>query len=112
MPKTESPKKGNQAGIIPKNKLPGPIEAEARYRKNFPGAGAYVIMHDKPWNEQMTPQQLHSNMTKAPRQTMADELIAKSKHPEKSTPSPNDYTVNREKLLPSLGRGGGSLLAA
>ena len=102
----------NQASIIPRNKSPGPIEAEAKYRKQFPGSGAYTIMHDKPWNEQLSPRELHSNMDKAPRKMMADILKDNAKHPEKSTPSPNDYSVNREKFLPSLSKGGAALLQA
>ena len=37
-------------GMIPKNKTPGLIESEARYRRNFPGAGAYTLKHDKTWD--------------------------------------------------------------
>ena len=42
MPKTESPSKV-KSSIIPKSKAPGVIEKEAKYRKNFPGAGAYTL---------------------------------------------------------------------
>ena len=34
---------------INKSKAPGPIEAEANYRKNFPGAGSYTIPEAKTW---------------------------------------------------------------
>lgn len=51
MPKQGSPTKHARA-TINKNKTPGPIEAEAKYRRNFPGAGAYTLPHDLPWNEQ------------------------------------------------------------
>ena len=43
-------RKGSLNGMIPKNKTPGLIESEARYRKNFPGAGAYTLKHDKTWD--------------------------------------------------------------
>ena len=38
-------------GVIGKNKAPGNIEAEAKYRKQFPGSGAYVLTHDKTWDQ-------------------------------------------------------------
>ena len=40
MPKNEAtPKKKQPGGFIPKNKMPGPIESEMRFRRNYPGAG-------------------------------------------------------------------------
>lgn len=48
------------------------------------------------------------NMAKSPRRTMADDAEENAKKPEKSTPSPNDYNVNKLKFLPNLGRGGGA----
>ena len=39
MPKSGSPKKTKIAGVIGRNKSPGPIEAEIKLRKNYPGAG-------------------------------------------------------------------------
>lgn len=43
---------------------------------------------------------------------MADEIEDKAAKPEKCTPSPSEYNVKKDKILPNLGRGGGSLLAA
>ena len=111
MPKSGLPARG-RSGVIPKNKTPGPIESEARYRKQFPGAGAYSLVHDKPWNEQQEPRHMHPNMSKQPRITMAGELERNADKPEKTTPSPNDYTFDKLKLLPSLGRGGAALMQA
>ena len=50
MPKSGLPLR-NKSGVIGKNKSPGPIESEARYRKQFPGSGAYDLFHDKTWTE-------------------------------------------------------------
>ena len=111
MPKTGLPIRG-RSGVIPKNKTPGPIESEARYRKQFPGAGSYSLKHDKPWNEQVEARHAHPNMSKQPRITMAGELARNAGIPEKSTPSPNDYTFDKLKILPNLGRGGAALLQA
>ena len=111
MPKSGSPRKVSN-GFIPKNKSPGPIEAEAKYRKQFPGSGAYTILEDKTWGDQLTKSSSRPNLDKAPRMMMADIVARNNQKPEKSTPSPNDYKVNVEKFLPSLGKGGGSLLAA
>ena len=52
----------------------------------------------------------HASMSVAPRNTMADEIINRSKHPEKCTPSSNDYNINYDVLLPRVGRGGGANL--
>ena len=43
---------------------------------------------------------------------MADELARNADKPEKCTPSPNDYTFDKLKFLPSLGRGGAALMQA
>ena len=99
MPKVGSARKVNIAGVIPKNKTPGNIEAEAKYRKQFPGAGAYTLVHDKPWNEQLTPKQMKPNMDKSPRRTMADEIENAAQKPEKSTPGPLEYNIKMEKVL-------------
>lgn len=107
LPKSGLPQRG-RSGVIPKNKTPGPIESEARYRKQFPGAGAYTLKHDKPWNEQAEPGQSKPSMAKSPRISVVDE-IAKS---ASKTPSPNDYTFDKLKFLPSLSRGGAALLQA
>ena len=45
------PRKKSLNGMIPKNKTPGLIESETRYRRNFPGAGAYTLKHDKTWDK-------------------------------------------------------------
>ena len=37
-------------GVIAKNKSLSPIEAEANYRKQFPGAGQYALSIEGPWN--------------------------------------------------------------
>ena len=37
---------------INKNKTPGPIEKEALYRKQFPGASQYDLMCSKTWDVQ------------------------------------------------------------
>ena len=111
MPKSGSPRKISSS-VIPKNKSPGPIEAEAKYRKQFPGAGAYVHPFERPWNEQMPQRNIKGDMAKGARKTMADVIQENALKPEKSTPSPNDYNVQKEKFLPSLGRGGASLLQA
>lgn len=50
-------------------------------------------------------------MSRSPRRTMAGEAEDNAKRPEKCTPSPNDYTTNKLKFLPSLGRGGAASLA-
>lgn len=111
MPKHESPSKV-RTGIIGKNKSPGPIEAEAKYRRQFPGAGAYMMPEDKTWTDRKSPREIHNDMAKSPRKTMADEIENAAKKPEKSTPSPNDYNANKLKFLPNLGKGGSSSLAA
>ena len=111
MPVSGSPKK-TSSGVIPKNKSPGPIEAEAKYRKQFPGSGAYTLREDKTWADQLTKSESRPNLGKAPRMMMADLVALNNSKPEKSTPSPNDYKVYKEKFLPSLGKGGGSLLSA
>ena len=110
MPKSGSPLKTSKA-TINKNKTPGPIEAEAKYRRNFPGAGAYTLPHDLPWDEQFKAMQKRPNMNKAPRLTMGDEVAAMVKKGI-ATPSPNDYDVNKDYTLPNVSKGGGSLLQA
>lgn len=50
MPSHGNLRKVDVAGFIGKNKQLGNIEAEAKYRKQFPGAGAYTLVHDKPWD--------------------------------------------------------------
>ena len=112
MPKSGSPRKVTVNGVIPKNRTPGNIEQEAKYRKQFPGAGDYTLVHDKPWNEQLTPKQMKPNMDKSPRTTMADLIESNAQKPEKSTPSPLEYNVKKEKFLKDIGRGGASLLQA
>ena len=64
------------------------------------------------WTDRMSPRDKHPDMGLSPRRTEADVIAANNKKPEKSTPSPNDYVVNKEKFLPNLGRGGGSLLSS
>ena len=110
LPKTESPKKPQRV-TIPKNKLPGIIEATAKKMKAVPGAGAYNIVSAKPWNEQKTPRQVKPDFSKSPRKTEADRLEELNAIPEKSTPSPNNYRPNKLVTMPNLGRGAGSLLA-
>ena len=112
MPKSGSPKSIKVNGVIAKNKSPGPIEAEAKFRKAYPAADAYELPFDKPWTDRMSKQQKHSDFAQAKRKTEAAIIEENSKKPEKSTPSPNDYNVKKEKILPNLGRGGGSLLQA
>ena len=43
---------------------------------------------------------------------MGDEIAEKALRPEKSVPGPSEYNVKKDKVLPNLGKGGGSLLAA
>jgi hypothetical protein len=92
MPKNGSPKK-TANGVIPKNKSPGPIEKEANYRKDFPGAGAYSVMEDIPWNERGGKNATRPSMEKAPRLMMADIAAKNNMRPEKSTPSPMAYSA-------------------
>ena len=110
MPKTGSPKSIKVAGYLEKTKRIGPIEAEAKFRKNYPAADSYELPYDKPWTDRMSKAQLHSNFGTSKRKTEAAIIEENAKKPEKSTPSPNDYNVKKDKILPNLGRGGGSLL--
>ena len=112
MPKSGSPKSIKVNGVIAKNKSPGPIEAEAKFRKNYPAADSYELPYDKPWTDRMSKAAMHADFAQAKRKTEAAIIEENAKKPEKSTPSPNDYTVKKEKILPNLGRGGGSLLQA
>ncbi len=43
---------------------------------------------------------------------MADIAARNNAKPEKSTPSPMAYSAQKEKFLPSLNKGGASLLSA
>ena len=54
MPKSGSPKSIKVNGVIAKNKTPGPIEAEAKFRKNYPAADSYELPYDKPWTDRMS----------------------------------------------------------
>ncbi len=112
MPQSGSPRKTSVNGVINKNKSPGPIEKEAQYRKDFPGAGAYNQLEDIPWNERLGKGAFRGNMEKAPRLMMADIAARNNAKPEKSTPSPMAYSAQKEKFLPSLNKGGASLLSA
>ena len=37
LPKNDSPTKKSAHGYIPRNKMPGPIQAEMKFRKDYPG---------------------------------------------------------------------------
>jgi len=111
MPKAGNPRKVIN-GMMNKNKSPGNIESEANYRRNFPGAGQYNVLEDVPWNERGGKGAARGNMEKAPRLMMADICAINASKPEKCTPSPHVYSVNKEKILPSLGKGGASLMQA
>ena len=63
------PRKKSLNGMIPKNKTPGPFEQETRYRRNFPGAGAYTLKHNKTWDMQIATNKKKPNFTKSPRKT-------------------------------------------
>ena len=101
-----------RAGFIPKNKSPGPIEAEAKFRKNIPGVGAYDLPETTPWTERGGKKATHPSLEKAPRLMMADIVARNSSKPEKSTPSPLEYSPNKDKFLPTLDRGGAALLSS
>ena len=102
MPKSGSPQKV-KSSIVPKSKAPGPIEMEAKYRKNFPGAGQYTIPDQLPWDEKY--KKVNPDFSKAERITEADRIIADSKKPEKSSPGPVAYKYEKLKILPSLKNG-------
>ena len=113
IPKVEgTPRKKQPGGFIPKNKMPGPIESECRFRRNYPGTGSYTLPYDKTWTEQAGKKIAHTDFTKAPRRMMAQEIAENSQKPEKSSPSPQHYGSNKDYLLPKVGRGGYSLLQA
>ena len=113
LPKGESsPKKKLAGGFIPKNKMPGPIESEMRFRRNYPGPCQYTLPQDKTWTEQAGKSLVHADFTKAPRRMMAQEIAENSLRPEKSSPSPQAYSVNKDYMLPKVGKGGYSLLQA
>mmetsp|Transcript_6091 Transcript_6091/g.8191 ORF Transcript_6091/g.8191 Transcript_6091/m.8191 type:complete len:131 (+) Transcript_6091:422-814(+) len=82
------------------------------FRKNYPGAGQYTLPQDKTWTEQGGKKAAHADFTKAPRRMMAQLIADNATKPEKSTPSPQAYLVNKDKFLPSVGKGGASLLQA
>ena len=51
MPKNDSPTKKQPHGYIPKNKMPGPIQAEMKFRKDYPGVVQYALPIEKDWSE-------------------------------------------------------------
>ena len=102
IPKSGSPSK-IKSSIVPKSKAPGPIEQEAKYRKNFPGAGHYTIPDQLPWDEKS--KKVNADFSKADRITEADRIIADSKKPERSSPGPVAYKYEKLKFLPSLKNG-------
>ena len=106
-PKTGSPTKIKQVAIG-KNKAPGPIEAEAKYRKQFPGAGQYVIMSAQTWDVQNEAKNKRADFSKSPRVTECDEIELLAKK-GKATPAPTAYKDNKLKFLPSIGKGHMSL---
>ena len=107
IPKVGSPVKA-KAMPVGKSKAPGVIEREARYRRNFPGAGQYTLQEQLPWDEQFSKVQSKPNFNKAKRRTEADNIYEAAKKPEKSTPGPSAYTYEKIKFLPRLNLGKGS----
>ena len=107
-----SPKKKHAYGCFNRSKAPGPIESEMKYRRNYPGAGAYHLTQEKTWTEQAGKKGAHADFTRAPRRMMAQQFAENANKPERSTPSPQAYNINLEKYLPAVGKGGASLLQA
>jgi hypothetical protein len=70
----------------------------------FPGAGAYQLNIEKTWNEQKLAREVRPSWAKSPRHSEADILALNALKPEKCTPSPNDYKVNKSYVLPSVGK--------
>ena len=87
-----------------KNKTPGPIEAEAKYRSQFPGAGQYQLKSAQTWDIQNEAKNKHTDFTKSPRVTEADEIATREKK-GRANPAPTAYKPNMEKFLPSIGKG-------
>jgi len=103
VPKQGLATKAKQVAIN-KNKTPGPIEREAKYRAQFPGAGQYKLMSAQTWDVQNEAKNKRADFSKSPRITEADELEIREKK-GKGTPSPFAYKPAKEKFLPSIGKG-------
>ena len=86
---------------ISKSKAPGPIEAEANYRKNFPGAGDYSIPASKTWDQQNEKKYKRGDFSKSPRVTAGVEIENQQKRGNAS-PGPQAYKENKLKFLPSI----------
>ena len=67
---------------------------------------------EKDWSARKQPREIHADMSKEPRMMMADVIAKNALKPEKSTPSPNDYTTNKERFMKKVSGSGAALLAA
>jgi len=93
---------------VNKSKAKGPIEAEAKKRSVFPGAGQYTVPEQAPWEDRIK-RAGKSDFSRAKRVTLNEEIGLLNKIPEKSTPAPSNYSPEKKITMRRTDVGGTAL---